>query len=60
MVVSNGVTHWKMDRVNVQLRTENHDSLKQITTEDGAAFFSFHGGDVHEGHKFFINVEIVF
>ena len=46
-----------MDGVNVQLRTENHDSLKQITTEDGAAFFSFHGGDVHEGHKFFINVE---
>ena len=46
-----------MDGVNVQLRTENHDSFKQITTEDGAAFFSFHGGDVHEGHKFFINIE---
>ena len=45
-----------MDGVNVQLRTENHDSLKKITTEDGAAFFSFHG-DVHEGHKFVINVE---
>ena len=45
-----------MDGVNVQLRTDNHDSLKKMTTEDGAAFFSFHG-DVHEGQKFVINVE---
>lgn len=55
VVVSNGVTHWKMDDVRVKLRPENEDPILRVSNDDGAAFFSF--DYEHKGQKFYLDIQ---
>ena len=56
VVVSNGVSHWKMDKVVIKLRPENDDAVSKLTNEDGAAFFSF-DYEIKKGQKFYLDIE---
>lgn len=58
VVVSNGVTKWRMDGVHVKVRPDGDQDLEKVTNEEGAAFFSFGHQDDDDGRKYHVDVDM--